>query len=62
MSVAGSASGSSHTPSPSWSFDQLKNSYNFRHSSDRVELFLALIAEEAARHQRPVRAVDIGCG
>jgi 2-polyprenyl-3-methyl-5-hydroxy-6-metoxy-1,4-benzoquinol methylase len=45
-----------------YGFEDLKRSYNFRHPSDRVGLFRGLIAEEAARHTRPVRAIDIGCG
>lgn len=47
---------------PRWRFDELKQSYNFRHPSERADLMIDLIAEEAARHTRPVKAVDIGCG
>jgi 2-polyprenyl-3-methyl-5-hydroxy-6-metoxy-1,4-benzoquinol methylase len=45
-----------------WRFDELKGSYNFRHSSGRIELLVSLIADEARRHGHPVRALDIGCG
>lgn len=45
-----------------WRFDELKKSYNFRHKSGRIDLMIGLIADEASRRQRPVRALDIGCG
>lgn len=45
-----------------WRFDELKKSYNFRHTSGRIELLSNLIVEEAGRHPRPVRVLDIGCG
>lgn len=63
----------SDTPAIRWAFDDLKASYNFPHPSERRELFVGLVAEEA-RYQRrlrentdqrsiaPCRALDIGCG
>lgn len=51
--------------SPGWSFDDLTRSYNFPHASDRVQLFLSVIASEAAAQAArngPIRGLDIGCG
>lgn len=56
----------SRPPRQAWVFDELKNSYNFPHTSNRIELFIDFVAELAneARAARggEVRGLDIGCG
>lgn len=61
VSESGTAPASAQ-PRRCWSFDDLKLSYNFRHKSNQTEVFLDLLAEEVARHRRPVCALEIGCG
>jgi 2-polyprenyl-3-methyl-5-hydroxy-6-metoxy-1,4-benzoquinol methylase len=43
-------------------FDELAKSYNFLHPAGRVNLFVGTVLGEVQRRQRPVRALDIGCG
>lgn len=43
-------------------WDGLAKQYNFRHPTERGDIFARLIREECARRQRPLRVLDIGCG
>lgn len=43
-------------------FDSLESSYNFRHPSERVQLFVDLLIDQLRAFPRPRRVIDIGCG
>jgi SAM-dependent methyltransferase len=44
------------------SFDDLSASYNFRKTTDWVELFVRLVVDELRALDGPTAVVDIGCG
>lgn len=55
-------SGASSTSPASGLFDSLEKSYNFRHPSERVQLFVDLLIDQLRQMPRARRVVDIGCG
>lgn len=49
-------------PHDDLSFDELARSYNYRNVSSRTRLLVRLLLKELAGRERPIRALDIGCG
>jgi 2-polyprenyl-3-methyl-5-hydroxy-6-metoxy-1,4-benzoquinol methylase len=43
-------------------WQELAEQYNFRHPTDRSDIFARLLREELAELPRPTKVLDIGCG